>query len=183
MEATAVVAPPLDVAAAVRMADEGIPVRAIARTLTTPSADIYELLREAIDQGTILEMPRDEWPQGSVRSTRTLFIGSPLEKDEDLRLACASFFKASPLEAAMLALMLRRDTVTKSQLHTVIENTRANPQGKEVTDIKMVDVLICKLRKKLKTHDLYIETMWGHGYAIGKAHRETAVALLLKSIT
>jgi two-component system cell cycle response regulator CtrA len=164
------------------MADEGIPVRAIARAIGTPSNDVYFILRDALAAGTIVEMPRDDWPVGTARSARVVFNGTILEKDEDLKIACARFFKASPLEAAMLTLMLRRDHVTKNQLHSVIETNRANGQGKEATDPKMVDVLICKLRKKIKPHDIFIETMWGMGYTISKQCREHAVQVLLRSV-
>jgi DNA-binding response OmpR family regulator len=163
-------------AVAVRLADEGIPVRAIARATHLPSEDVYEALREAILRGSIVDMPRDDWPPGNSRSQRSVFNGTPLEQEQALKCACARFFKTSPLEAAMLALMLKRTEVTKQQLHLTIEENRL---GKEQTDPKMVDVMICKLRKKLKLHDVEIETMWGIGYLISSAHRERAIQKLL----
>lgn len=77
----------------------------------------------------------------------------------------------------MLALMLKRDEVTKEQLHAVIENAR--PPGREITEIKMVDVMICKLRKKIKVHEIEVKTMWGLGYYIARVHRDRAISLLL----
>lgn len=121
-------------------------------------------------------MPRDDWLPGSGRSQRAVFNGTPLEQEQALKCACARYFKASPLEAAMLTLMLKRTEVTKQQLHLTIEENRL---GKEQTDPKMVDVMICKLRKKLKLHDIEIETMWGIGYLISSAHRERAIQKLL----
>jgi DNA-binding response OmpR family regulator len=165
------------IAIAVRLADEGIPIRAIARATSLSSADIYELLRDAVASGTIVELPQDDWPKGSKRSAREIFNGSPLENPEALKIACARKFKASPLEACMLTLMLRRDQVTKEQLHVVI----TQKSGKEDIDQKMVDVMICKLRKKLKPFGLVIETMWGMGYFITPASREIAVHLLTAS--
>jgi hypothetical protein len=159
------------------MADEGIPVLAIARATSTPSELIYEALRDAIARGSIVEMPRDDWPVGSSRSTRLLLIGTPLDDETKLKCACARYFGASPLEAAMLALMLKRNEVTKEQLHGVIENERG--PGKEMTEIKMVDVMICKLRKKLVPHDVIIKTMWGVGYYIPTSNRESTIAQLL----
>lgn len=162
---------------AVRMADEGIPVRAIARATHLPSEDVYQALRDAIARGSIVEMPKDDWPPGSNRSTRSPFNGTHLESEDALRTACTRYFNASPLEAAMLALMLKRDEVTKEQLHAVIENAR--PPGREITEIKMVDVMICKLRKKLKPRDIEVKTMWGLGYYIARIHRDRAISLLL----
>lgn len=77
----------------------------------------------------------------------------------------------------MLALMLKRDEVTKPQLHAVIEANR--PPGKEITEIKMVDVMICKLRKKLAVYSVAIQTMWGVGYFISRADRDRAIKVLL----
>jgi hypothetical protein len=164
-------------AIAVRLADEGIPVLAIARATSTPSEVIYEALRDAIARGSIVEMPRDDWPAGSNRSSRSILIGTPLDDETKLKCACARYFSASPLEAAMLALMLKRSEVTKEQLHGVIENERG--PNKEMTEIKMVDVMICKLRKKIKDHNILIKTMWGVGYYIPSSNRESAFALLL----
>lgn len=164
-------------AVAVRLADEGIPVRAIARATHLPSDQVYEALRDAIAQGLIVEMPRDDWPAGTSRSSRSPISGTHLDNDERLKCACTRYFKASPLEAAMLALILKRDEVTKEQLHTVIEQGRG--PGREPTEIKMVDVMICKLRKKLTSHDIEIKTMWGLGYFMTRQSRDRAVALLL----
>jgi len=164
-------------AVVVRLADEGIPVRAIARATSTPSEEIYEALRGAIAQGSIVEMPKDDWPPGASRSARTILTGTHLDTENELKCACVRYFKASPLEAAMLALMLKRNEVTKEQLHSVIEHSR--PPGREQTEIKMVDVMICKLRKKLKEHEVEIKTMWGLGYFISAMHREAAITRLL----
>lgn len=178
MSALAAVQPePNPIAIAVRLADEGIPVRAIARATHLPSDEIYEALRDALSQGFLVEIPRDDWPPGSNRGTRAVFNGTPLEQEQALKCACARLFKASPLEAAMLAVMLKRDQVTKEQLHSTIEQNRPT-LGKTETDLKMVDVMICKLRKKLKVYDVGIETMWGLGYLIPSADRERAVRLL-----
>lgn len=162
---------------AVRLADEGIPVLAIARATKLPSTDIYQALRNAVAQGFILEMPKDDWPPGSKRRDRTQLAGTPLEDENELKCACTRYLKTSPLEAAMLALMLKRDEVTKVQLHSVIEANR--PPGKEITEIKMVDVMICKLRKKLVIYNVAIQTIWGVGYYIARPDRERAINVLL----
>ena len=45
---------------AVRLANEGVPVRAIARSLLHPSENVRLAIQEAIDVGTITSMPRDD---------------------------------------------------------------------------------------------------------------------------
>lgn len=163
-------------AVAVALADEGIPVRAIARALHVPSSDLYELLKEAIAAGTIVELPKDDWPPGTTRQQRSISNGVP--PDDAVKCACARFFKCSPLEAVMLAAMLKRNEVTKQQLHHIIEQNRPGDPAREQTDIKMVDVMICKLRKKLKPHKIEVETMWGTGYLISAPDRAHGLKLL-----
>jgi len=168
---------PLIRAVAIRLADEGIPVRAIARATRLPSDEVYETLREALATGSIVEIPKDDWPLGSSRASRNPCQDTSLEQEDALKSACARYFKATPLEAAMLAVMLKRNETTKEQLHTVIEQNRPS-NGRDETDPKMVDVMICKLRKKLKLHDIVIETMWGTGYFIAAPYRERAIMVL-----
>jgi hypothetical protein len=65
----------------------------------------------------------------------------------------------------------------------VIEQQRAirrnQPDNPDQTDEKMVDVVICNLRKRLRSywpagHEV-IKTLWGHGYFVEKADRELAL--------
>lgn len=156
-------------------------MRAIARAIKQSSGDVYEWLRDALASGQIVELPKDDWPPGSRRGSRTAFNGTPLESDDNLKFACARLFKATRLEAAILAVLLKRAEVTKAQLHLVIEQNRPS-ENREETDPKMVDVVICHLRKKLKKHDLKIETIWGLGYSMSVEHREIAQAMLSKHI-
>ncbi len=163
----------------VRLADEGIPVRAIARAVSISSTNIYEMLRDALAAGMIVEMPKDDWPPGSRRDARLAFNGTPLENEDTLKVACARLFRATRLEAAILAVLLKRSEVTKTQLHLVIEQTRPN-ENRDATDPKMVDVVICHLRKKLKPHNITIKTIWGTGYLIPAPDREKAATALIE---
>ncbi len=44
--------------------------------------------------------------------------------------------------------------------------------GAEVApDIKIVDVYVCKVRKKLRPHGLDIVTVWGRGHSMSDKHR------------
>lgn len=166
-------------AVAIRLADEGIPVRAIARATRVPSDEVYDLLKDAVATGMLVDLPKDDWPVGSSRSSRTVFNGTSLETEDALKVACARCFKATRLEAAILALLLKRNEATKQQLHLVIEQNRPSANRDE-TDPKMVDVIICHLRKKLRPHSIEIETVWGIGYLIPLAGRELAIRLLIQ---
>jgi hypothetical protein len=61
-------------------------------------------------------------------------------------------------------------------LHAVIESRRPHP--KVETEPKIVDVVICKLRKKLEPLGLRIETVWSCGYFMSDEHRKTAMTML-----
>jgi len=165
---------------AIRLADEGIPVRAIARSLKTPSEDIYEILKEAILTGALIELPKDDWPPGSRRSKRSVFNGDPLDNEETFQFACARAFKITRLESAILSLLLKRAQATREQLHHAIKQPRPG-QNREETEPKIVDVVICHMRKKLKPHDIKIETVWGIGYLITATDRERAITILTEA--
>lgn len=161
----------------IALADEGIPVGAIARATRTPYSDVYDILRDALGRGALIEIPKADWPPGVSRIHRLPTLASPLQDDDQLRISCAQVFKITRLEAAVFATLLKRNTLTKQQLHQVIEQNRPSP-GLPETDEKMVDVIICHLRKKLKRHELAIETIWGIGYMMALPERERAISLL-----
>jgi DNA-binding response OmpR family regulator len=62
-------------------------------------------------------------------------------------------------------------------MHQIIEKCRAPNKGDQ-TDPKMVDVVICNLRKRLKKTGLKIETMWGCGYFMKPDMRTRALELI-----
>jgi DNA-binding winged helix-turn-helix (wHTH) protein len=147
-------------------ANEGIPVAAIARIVSHPFGDVMEVLQDAKDVGTIVEIPRSDWPPGTKIAER----GPCLPADADLQFHCHKVFKLTTLEASFLVVLLKHSHATKARLHHIVEQQRMAraSQPDESTDQKMVDVMICKLRKKLKKVDpaLVIETIWGGGYHI-----------------
>jgi hypothetical protein len=90
------------------------------------------------------------------------------------------------LMASFMMVLLKREEADKAVLHRVIEAQRASrtsrPDSTEETDPKMVDVVICNLRKKLKPYGLTIQTLWGHGYYIDAEGRKSALALVEKEV-
>jgi hypothetical protein len=162
---------------AIRLADEGIPVRAISRTLALPSEDVREILAEARDAGAIVELPRDDWPPNVSRNQRLPGLASLAAIDDELILLnLVRLFKLTPQQALLLLVLLKRREVTRKQMHAAIESRRGGP--KEETDKKIVDVVVCKLRKRLKTFGLEIETVWAWGYVMPTEHRKKALQLL-----
>lgn len=162
------------------LAHEGVPVRAIARVTAISFGDVYEVLEDALADGQIIEIPQVDWPPLEARSgRRPMFSGDiPLP---DMLLGFQRVLHLTPLEANFLALLLRRDEVDKDTLHGVVEHQREQrrhrPDKSEPTDKKIVDVIICKLRKKLPV-DVSIVTIWGRGYFIDEAGRQRAKELI-----
>ena len=174
---------PFDIAASIaRFANEGIPVAVLARGLDAPSEVIRSTIQDAIDCGKVTEMPRDDWPPTARRADH---LPSQLAKEQDdhLLTACMRAFNVTKLQAAFMIVLIKRDEADKDTLHHVIEsqrNTRRNqPADLEEVDPKMVDVVVCNLRKRLRPywppgHET-IKTLWGHGYFVEKIDRDLAL--------
>jgi hypothetical protein len=161
----------------VSLADEGVPVCAIARATHTPSEEIYELLEYAIEDGRLVELPRSDWPPGSLRRSRKQPGQSTLNLDDStLGLALAAVFKMTRLQVSVFLALLRRPQISKDQVHAAIENTRS--LAPEETDPKMIDVVIHHIRKKLRPFNIELKTIWGQGYTIAAAEREKVLDLL-----
>jgi hypothetical protein len=160
----------------VRLALEGVPVRAIARALEQPSAEVRQLLGEALALGTIAEMPRDDWSPQLTREQRVPEYAKTGVDDALLILNVVRLFGVTQQQACLLLVLIKRREVTRKMLHAVIESRRPHP--KVETEPKIVDVVICKLRKKLEPLGLKIETVWSCGYFMSAEHRKTALAML-----
>jgi len=172
-----VAASPEDIA--IRLADEGIPVRAIARAIRVAGSDVYEILTTALLEGRIVDIPKDDWPPGSPRANRSQSDHNILNDEEQVKFLCSVKFKTTRLQSALLTAVLKRQQVSKQTLHDVIEHTRLMyGTNKEPTDQKMVDVMVCHLRKKLKPFNFDILTVWGVGYRMDPVHREAALVML-----
>lgn len=154
---------------AVRLADEGVPVAAIARALLCPFAEVTLILKEALEAGHLIDLPPSEWTRGTARDNRPgpdRFIPKG-DWVATLQLA----LRITPSEARILSFMLSRQLATKNALHSVSQVFNHE------TEPKIVDVFICKLRKKLRPLDITIGTIWGRGYFIPPASRAKITAL------
>lgn len=169
--------PPAVAEIAVRLADEGIPVRAIARAVKFPSEDVRDVLHLAMDQGLIVQLPRDDWPVGVARDRHIpdALSAQPIN-DERMIFNIVRLFKVTKLQASLFSILIKRNEVTKETLHQIIEQRRK--PNKEETDPKMVDVVICHLRQKIVPFSLTIKTAWACGYYMDPPDRARAASLL-----
>jgi len=161
--------PSLHVLIATRAANEGIPVAAIGRILNQPFSLVEDLLKSALGLGHIGQMPKGDWPPSAPWSSRMPTVPR-CANAEDIGHACKTNFRLTPLEAAIMVVLLRTEVADKDKLHGVVEQMRQQrqqrPDNPEETDPKIVDVVVCKLRKKLKLIDerFKLTTSWGKGY-------------------
>lgn len=65
-------------------------------------------------------------------------------------------------EVIVMGVLLARELATKQAIMTALYSGRIDDGAEE----KMVDVFICKIRKKLKPFGVAIETVWGRGYQV-----------------
>lgn len=77
-------------------------------------------------------------------------------------------------EMAMFGMLwrMRPRTISKETLLAA----SAEPGRDDDRELKMVDVLICKLRKKLDPLEVRIGTCWGEGYRLEFAKRKASAA-------
>lgn len=166
---------------AARLAYEGIPVRAIARAFSLPADMVREELETAKANGTIIEVPRDDWPPTGRRSDH-LPAALANANETDLLLTIAHILNLTRLQSHFMLVLLKRDAVDKDTLHFIIEQQRATrrnrPDNPDPTDPKMVDVVIWNIRKRLKPRGITIHTLWGHGYYITAEDRDKANTLI-----
>lgn len=65
-------------------------------------------------------------------------------------------------EARVFAHLTTRDHATKQSIMLAMYSDRIDVEP----EIKIVDVFICKMRRKLKPFGIEIATIWGQGYAL-----------------
>ena len=170
----------------VRLADEGVPIGAIARITKLPPTDFRPVLKDALANGRIIEMPREDWPPLARRSDRVPGVSEDsgrraqarhrIDDDDMMLLALNSAFRTTRLQSKVLLRLLRRGLCPMKMLHDTIEDNRGNPA--EPTQDKIVAVTICHLRKKLKPFDIKIITHHSSGYSISEVDRQRVAKML-----
>lgn len=94
---------------------------------------------------------------------------------EDVGVIVANGALAHLTRSEMDILLALRDcapaVMSKERL---LAKTNRDITGHDERDLKLVDVWICKLRKKLKPLGVEIVTAWGQGYRLAVNQGETA---------
>ena len=154
---------------AVRLADEGVPTRCIARAVAIPSHQLYEILVKARIDGRLLALPRDDWPPGCPRDQRSLQLSRQVTENHDtLMLAIQEVFDLTPLPARLMLMLVQYEQV---------------PHARVDVEHKSFGVHVCKMRRQLFRHGIEIETLWGYGYKLSPEHRRKAMEMILAVVS
>lgn len=81
-------------------------------------------------------------------------------------------------EARLVGILAERGSATTDQIMHACYSIRTDA---DMPEPKIIDVFVCKARKKLRRFDIIIETVWGQGYAMPAASRERLRALCEES--
>jgi DNA-binding response OmpR family regulator len=84
-----------------------------------------------------------------------------LESMLGIRIEVPLVFGLTNQQAKVLGMLMKREIVTKEMAFTALYGLRTG--GADV-EIKIIDVFICHVRRKLKPFEIEIETVWGQGY-------------------
>ena len=103
--------------------------------------------------------------------------GPPI--DEGALLAAAQSLALTKTQATLFLALVRRKFCTKEILHGIVESRRRAHSAP--TDHKIVGVMICSIRKRLKGRYI-IQTVQGSGYFIPDDDRRRAAEHLLGCI-
>ena len=113
-----------------------------------------ELLLRQIE---VLETENDELRE-RVRQLEAMI--APVEEVMPLE-----FLILTPAEQRLVAALYSNGRCSKEFLHYAC---CSDATGSHEQEIKIVDVFVCKARKKLKPYGIEITTLWGQGYLMPK---------------
>lgn len=81
-------------------------------------------------------------------------------------------------ESRVFGVLLARELASKDAVMAALYRDT----GKDEADIKIVDVLVCKIRKKVTPFGIQIATRWGEGYYLTPAAKALARQAMTESI-
>ena len=126
--------------------------------LQSENAELREYIAELRERITQLE--------------HKMFALAPLERAERIRRA----FKLTPSQTKIVSALLARQFISRGDLMDVLYG--AKPVCDQ-PDIKIIDVMICKLRAKLRAVDpsIAVQAVWGQGHAMSPEAKAKIIAI------
>ena len=98
-----------------------------------------------------------------------------LGKDTSLASKLCAAYQIEPEMADVLALIFNRNFVSHQSMFTVLFGARPDC---DQPDPRVMDVQICKLRRKLRPYGITIKTQWGQGWSMPVASKDRLRAML-----
>ena len=98
-----------------------------------------------------------------------------LEETLGVRLEVPLVLQLTSQEAKIFGVLFKREMVTREVTMDVLYGNRPDADEPE---IKIVDVFVSKMRKKLKAFEIGVETVRGRGYRMNAQSKANAAALL-----
>lgn len=78
-------------------------------------------------------------------------------------------WRLSRSQTRVFSVLVRQPCPSRDAIMTALYSDR--PAADAVFDTKLVDIFICKIRRKIRPFGITIRTEWGHGYALDAATR------------
>lgn len=110
-----------------------------------------------------MSAPKDRYVSSLEHQVETLkekVAALEAELTEGRKASLPACLRLTAKECALLKMLYERAQVTRmtlwNELYSHLPNGGPEP--------KIIDVFICKMRRKLKPHGIGIETIWGQGY-------------------
>lgn len=98
-----------------------------------------------------------------------------LESLLGMRMVSPIEFGLTGSEARVFGVLMNRDLATRDAMMTALY---ANKADDDEAEIKIVDVFVCKMRKKLKPFGIQIGIQWGQGYYLTPVMKDKVRAML-----
>jgi hypothetical protein len=164
-------------------ARQGIAISTIARALALPPSRVKGMCEraKARDELQMLPPATPEDRKGALLAEVTnlrMQLDDALARERDLRDDHSDQFEMfygvgglTRSEAMVVSALVHHPMCTKSSLLFSMYGDGEHPEP------KIVDVFVCKVRAKLKSLDVTIETLWGIGYSMPRAGADKLRAL------
>jgi len=147
------------------MAREAIPSSVISRVVCVSQTQLKDLFLDAVEAGQLQGLPPETWP-GLGGLSRRLPCRAQItlgHLDEDVA-DIAALYGLTMSEACVLTYLVKRAGVVVGK-GALLDAVALDPED---CCLKLVDVYLCKLRRKLDPHGVQVETVWGIGYSLSK---------------
>jgi len=155
------------VAIALALADEGVPLAAIARAVRVPAAQLRETFEAAVVTGDLTGLPRADWPPGFPRDQRALQLSRIIhENKRDFIVAVQQLLGITKVQINILLSLLQHPSFAKDATRTS----------------NSLEVHISRLRRALAPYNVQILTCWGYGYKLSTDDRRKILDLLLDAV-